>query len=237
MSLVVRDLISGYGKIEILHGVSIRADAGSIVGIIGPNGSGKSTLLKSIYGILRPWEGKIEYNGEDLTGLKPHEMLRKGLSFLLQRRSVFPYLSVQDNLMMGTWIYRSEPAKQEKLIEEVYNMFPSLKERRNDQARRLSGGMQRMLELGRALITDPRGFLIDEFSAGLAPKIAASLYHEIARLKERQMIIILVEQNVRQLMEIADYVYVLKEGRMVAEGFAKDLQTRLGEVVKDWLRY
>ena len=239
MSLEVENLISGYGKIEIIHDISMHAEKNIITGIIGPNGAGKSTLLKSIFGLIKPWKGTIRYNREDITHLKPYEHLDRGISYLLQRRSIFPYFSVEENLRLGAWIHRNDPKKQEKLIVQTYEWFPILKERKNDKARNLSGGMQRMLELGRALILNPKLLLIDEFSTGLAPKIAKELYLKIADLRSEHsdMIIVMVEQNVRQLMEVADYIYVLKLGKVVAEGPVDEFRTKLRDVVKDWLRY
>lgn len=239
MSLDVEDLVSGYGKIEIIHDISMHSEKGKITGIIGPNGAGKSTLLKSIFGLIKPWKGVVRYNGEDITHLKPHERLNRGFSYLLQRRSIFPYFSVEENLRLGAWLHRNEREKQQKLIERTYELFPILKEKRKEKARNLSGGMQRMLELGRSLILDPKILLIDEFSTGLAPKIAMSLYQKITELKSghTEMIIVMVEQNVRQLMEVADYIYVLKLGKVVAEGPVEEFRTKLRDVVKDWLRY
>ena len=238
MSLEIRDVVSGYGKIEIIHGVSMRAEKAKIICIIGPNGAGKSTLLKTIFGILKPWRGSILYEGEEITGLRPYTLIKKGISYVLQRRSVFPYLTVEENLRMGAWTIRKNKESAQEAIEENYKRFPILRERRNVRAGSLSGGEQRMLELARALITRPRLLLLDEFSAGLAPIIARQVYEEAERLKEEEGItIVAVDQNVRQAMKVADYVYVLELGRNKYEGAKEEFETRLRELIKDWLRF
>lgn len=238
MSLEIRDVVSGYGKIEIIHGVSMRAEKAKIICIIGPNGAGKSTLLKTIFGILKPWRGSILFEGEEITGLRPYTLIKKGISYVLQRRSVFPHLTVEENLRMGAWTIRRNKESAQETIEENYKRFPILRERRNVRAGSLSGGEQRMLELGRALITRPRLLLLDEFSAGLAPMIARQVYEEAERLKEEEGItIVAVDQNVRQAMKVADYVYVLELGRNKYEGAKEEFETRLRELIKDWLRF
>jgi len=238
VSLEIRDVVSGYGKIEIIHGVSMRAEKAKIICIIGPNGAGKSTLLKTIFGILKPWKGSILYDEEEITGLRPYTLIKKGISYVLQRRSVFPYLTVEENLRMGAWTIRKNKESAQEAIEENYKRFPILRERRNVRAGSLSGGEQRMLELGRALITRPRLLLLDEFSAGLAPMIARQVYEEAERLKEEEGItIVAVDQNVRQAMKVADYVYVLELGRNKYEGAKEEFETRLRELIKDWLRF
>lgn len=237
MSLEVRDIVSGYGKIEILHGVSMRAEKAKITCIIGPNGAGKSTLLKTIFGILKPRRGSIIYEGEEITGLKPFALIKKGISYVLQRRSVFPYLTVEENLRMGAWSIRKEKERVLEGIDENYKRFPILRKRRNVIARSLSGGEQRMLEIGRALMTRPKLILLDEFSAGLAPKIAMQVYNHAKRLKEEGITIVAVDQNVRQTMKVADYVYVLELGRNKYEAEKEKSETKLRELVKDWLRF
>ena len=237
MILKVIDISAGYGKIEVLHGVSINVQRNSVTAIIGPNGSGKSTLLKTIYGIIKPTRGTIIFNDRDITGIKTHLLIRSGMGYLAQRPSVFPYLNVEENLRMGVWIFRHDHARCREALQEVFERFPTLKEKRNLKAGALSGGERRMLELGRALMSQPELLLMDEFSVGLSPKIVKEAYRVLYELKKDGKITILaVDQNVRQILSISDYVYVLKIGRKILEGPKEDLLRNLNEVMIDWLR-
>jgi len=215
--LEVNDVVSGYGKIEVLHGVSLLAKEKDITCVIGPNGSGKSTLLKTIIGLIRPREGEISFNGEAIAGLKPPKILAKGLCLVSQARSIFPNLTVLENLNMGAYTIkdRNEVGKR---IEQVYTYFPILKERRKSQAYTLSGGEQRMLELGRALLVKPKMLMLDEPSAMLAPILVDRIFEEIKKINEMGIGIIFVEQNVRKAISFADYVYVLERGKNIFDG-------------------
>ena len=234
MSLEVHDLHSGYGPMKILHGVSMRAEKSKITCLIGHNGAGKSTLLKTIFGILRVEKGSVIFDGEDLTGLKPHEVLRKGISYIPQGTTTFPYLTVLENLEMGAYIEKDRLTIK-KSIEEVFERFPVLKERKSKMAGTLSGGEQRMLEIGRALMLRPRAILLDEPSMGLSPKLVTETFEKIKEMKKAGMTILMVEQNVRTGLKMSDYGYILVLGRKVHEGPAKDMLEAYGELLKTYL--
>ncbi|MGD2125766.1 MAG: ABC transporter ATP-binding protein [Desulfobacteraceae bacterium] len=234
--LAVEEAYVGYYKdINILQGVWIKAEGAQITSIIGPNGVGKSTLLKAIYGFLRPNKGKILYEGKDITGMDPYTASKKGLAYIPQRRNVFPYLSVEENMEMGAWTFRRDKARIKQRLEENYQRFPNLEAMRRRKAAFLSGGEQRMVELGRALMADPQLLLVDEPTAGLAPMFAKEIRIKLVDLKEESKAIILVEQNIREAIGVADYVYVLDLGRNKVEGSQEQFATDLKDLVKDWL--
>ena len=234
--LAVEEVYVGYFKdINILQGVSIKASEAQITSIIGPNGVGKSTLFKAIYGFLKPNKGRILYENQDLTGINPYSASRRGLAYIPQRRNVFPYLSVEENMEMGAWIFRRDKDRIKHKLEENYKRFPGLVTMRGRKAAFLSGGEQRMVELGRALMADPKLLLVDEPTAGLAPIFARQIRNKLVDLKEEGKAIILVEQNIREAIEIADYIYVLDLGRNKAEGSQDEFATDLKHLVKDWL--
>ena len=234
--LRVEELFVGYYKdINILQGVSIKAEKAQITSIIGPNGVGKSTLLRAIYGFLKPNRGRIVYEGEDITGMNPYTAARKGVAYIPQRRNVFPYLSVEENMEMGAWTFRRDKARIRQKLEENYQRFPNLATKRRDKAAFLSGGEQRMVELGRALMAEPRLLLVDEPTAGLAPLFAREIRNKLEELKAQGKAIILVEQNIKEAIGIADYVYVLDLGRNKVEGSRAEFATDLKDLVRDWL--
>jgi len=215
----IKDLYVGYYKdLDILQGVSLKAEEAQIVAVLGANGVGKSTLLKAIYGFLKPRAGKILLQSKDITGTAPHHLIEQGISYIPQHSSVFPYMSVEDNLQLGAWTFRQDKYRVQEKIEENYQRFPMLRERKNDDAGLLSGGMQRMVEVGRTLMTDPRVILVDEPTAGLAKMLSAQVYKMLTDLREEGLTIILVDQEIRQALKIADYVYVLELGKNRVEG-------------------
>ncbi|HIQ04890.1 MAG TPA: ABC transporter ATP-binding protein [Anaerolineae bacterium] len=218
--LEVRDLYVGYYKdLHILQGVSVTAQKGRITAILGANGVGKSTLLKAIYGFLVPASGEIVLDGQNIVGTPTHRLIDLGLSYIPQQPGIFPWMSVEENLEMGAWTFRNDKARIKRKLEENYERFPVLKERRKSKAGELSGGMQRMVEVGRALMTDPRMMLVDEPTAGLAKLLSQEVYEMLVRLRDEEgMTIILVDQEIRQALKIADYVYVLELGRNRFEG-------------------
>lgn len=218
--LEVRDLYVGYYRdLNILQGVSIKAERGSITAVLGANGVGKSTLLKAIYGFLTPNAGEILLEGKNVVGVPTHKLINMGISYIPQQPGVFRWMSVEENLELGAWTFRHDRARIRQKLEENYERFPQLKERRRSPAGELSGGMQRMVELGRTLMTDPRIILVDEPTAGLAKLLSEEVYQMLVDLRDREGItIILVDQEIRQALKIADYVYVLELGRNRFEG-------------------
>ncbi|MFQ5841341.1 MAG: ABC transporter ATP-binding protein [Thermodesulfobacteriota bacterium] len=221
--LELKDIHSGYEGVEILHGVSLTVEKEKIYCIIGPNGSGKSTLLKTIFGFVKPKKGKIFFDGNDITGHEPEQILRKGMCYVLQRRSIFPDLSVKKNLKMGAYI-REDKEEIRKDMEGVFELFPVLKEKREGMAGILSGGEQRMLEFARALMVYPKLILLDEPSAGLAPKVVKDTLGLISEMREKERItFLIVEQKVRTVLEISDYGYVVDLGRIKSKGNSQDL--------------
>jgi len=222
MSLEVNDIVSGYGGSTILRGVSIAARRSRITCLLGANGAGKTTLLKTIYGLLKLRTGKVILDGEDITGLKPYSLPKKGVSYVLQRKSVFPYMKVTENLDLGGWILKKKKLKQR--VKEVYDLFPRLKERKDVKAGNLSAGEQRMLEIARALMVEPKILILDEPTLGLAPKIVELLFKKIEETnKVEQTTILLAEQNVRKALTVSHYAYVMDLGRIKIEGRSDSL--------------
>ena len=218
--LEVKDLYVGYYKdLNILQGVTALAQEAKITTILGANGVGKSTLLKAIYGFLKPNSGEVLLGGASLLGVPTHERIDMGISYIPQQPGVFHWMSVEENLELGAWTFRSDKARIQRKLEENYERFPALKDRRKSKAGDLSGGMQRMVEVGRTLMTDPRVILVDEPTAGLAKLLSEEVYRMLVRLRDEEgMTIVLVDQEIRQALKIADYVYVLELGRNRFEG-------------------
>ena len=212
--LTAEDIISGYTKIDILYRVNIGVEPGQIVSIIGPNGAGKSTLLKTIFGILKPRHGRVELKGEDITGLKPDKIVQKGVSYVPQVDNVFPSLTILENLEMGAFIRNDDYSQR---IEDIYNLFPVLKDKSNQKASQLSGGQRQMVAMGRALMLDPSLLLLDEPSAGLAPRLVSMIFEKIIEINESGVAMIIVEQNAREALKMADYGYVLAMGKNVLD--------------------
>jgi len=217
--LEINDLYVGYYKdLNILQGVSLRARQAQITAVLGPNGVGKSTLLKSIFGFVKPQQGEVRFAEQDIVGTPAHHLVRLGISYIPQQQSVFPQMTVEENLELGAWSFRHDKARIRQKIEANYERFPILRERRRSPAGELSGGMQRMVELGRALMTDPKLILVDEPTAGLAVRLAREVYDLLIQLKDEGITILLVDQNICQAISISDYVYVLELGRIRHEG-------------------
>lgn len=213
--LEVRDLYVGYYKdLHILQGVNLIARRAKITTVLGANGVGKSTLLKAIYGFLTPASGEVRLADRILSGTPTHQRIRMGLSFITQQPSVFSWMTVEENLELGGWTFRGDKARLKSKLEENYQRFPALRERRRSNAGELSGGQQRMVELGRTLMTEPKVILVDEPTAGLAKMLTAEVYRLLANLRDHEGItIVLVDQEIRQALKIADFVYVLELGR------------------------
>jgi len=218
--LEVKDLYVGYYKdLNILQGVSITAQKAKITTVLGANGVGKSTLLKAIYGFLKPNSGEVLLDGQSLIGVPTHRRIDMGISYIPQQPGIFPWMTVEENLELGAWTFKNDRARIKRKLEENYERFPMLKERRKSKARELSGGMQRMVEVGRTLMTDPKVILVDEPTAGLAKLLSEEVYRMLVQLRDEEGItIVLVDQEIRQALKIADYVYVLELGRNRFEG-------------------
>ncbi|WP_454912950.1 ABC transporter ATP-binding protein [Variovorax gossypii] len=219
--LEVEDLRAGYGRIEALHGVSIRLDAGELVALVGANGAGKTTLLRTISGLLPSRAGRVRFLGQDISRSSPDIRVRMGLAQVLEGRQVFGPLSVQDNLRLGAFVHRE--AADERM-RRMYDLFPVLKQKKDLPAGTLSGGQQQMLAMARALMSAPKALLLDEPSMGLAPLLVRDIFRVIKELKDAGTPILLVEQNARAALAIADRGYVLETGKMTLEGPAQRLQ-------------
>jgi len=218
-NLRMEGVVSGYGSMEVLHGVSLEVEEGQIVTLLGPNGSGKTTLLRTIFGVVSPWKGKIYYKDEEINGLSPENMARRGMCYVPQEENIFPSLTVQENLEMGAFIRKDDWGAR---MEEIYEMFPDLTDRRKSRAGELSGGMRQMLAIGRALMLNPQLLLLDEPSTGIAPFLVDAIFENITRLKEQGVTVFLVEQNA-QALKCAEKAYILEGGEKKAEGSAQEL--------------
>ena len=208
--LEVENVYAGYIKdLNILQGINFRIEAHELVTVIGPNGAGKSTLAKTIFGLLSPNEGKITFKGENITGLKPNEIVTRGMCYVPQIVNVFPTLSIEENLEMGAYILSGSTKKQKEMI---YTMFPKLKERAKQKAGTLSGGERQMLAMGRALMLDPDLLILDEPSAALSPILVNNVFEQIKAINEAGKAIVLVEQNAKKGLMMAHRGYVLEKG-------------------------
>jgi branched-chain amino acid transport system ATP-binding protein len=207
----IRDLEAGYPNKQILFGVTLAVSKGEAVALLGANGSGKSTVLNTVSGFLRPWAGSIRLDGEELAGKAPHEIYRRGIIQVSQARDLFPDMSVEDNLRLGAWVRGGELAE---LLAGVYQSFPRLAERRRQPVRLMSGGEQQMVAIGRALMGRPKLLLLDEPSGGLAPAFVREIASIIAVLKQRGVTMVIIEQNIKLALAVADRFLILREGRV-----------------------
>ncbi len=220
--LEVRDLSAGYGEVQILWDLSFRLEAGQLTALIGANGSGKTTTLRAVLGLIRPWRGAIFFDGRDVTMLPPHRKAAMGLIMVPEGRQLFADMTVMENLEMGAVTGRARPRFRQNL-DRVFDLFPRLKERRNQKAGTLSGGEQQMLAIARALMAEPQILFLDELSLGLSPLLVLNLFESIRRLKSEGLTMLLVEQNVHLALAVSDYAYVLSGGRIELEGKARDV--------------
>ncbi|MCY3863937.1 MAG: ABC transporter ATP-binding protein [Chloroflexi bacterium] len=218
--LEINDLYVGYYEdLHILRGLSLKAETGKLTTILGANGVGKSTLLKAVYGFLKPHSGQVLLNGDDVTGTPTHRLIDRGISYIPQQPGVFKHMSVRENLMLGAWTFQKDKKRIESKIEDNFHRFPILREKQHDHAGNLSGGQQRMVEIGRTLMTDPEVILVDEPTAGLAKLLSEEVYEMLVTLRDEEgLTILLVDQEIREALKIADYVYVLELGRNKFEG-------------------
>ena len=239
--LRLEDVTAGYvGDIDVLRKLNLAVARGSITGLIGLNGAGKSTVMKTICGFLRPKAGRILYEGTEITGISPHQLMERGVGYIPQESSLFPFLSVSDNLRLpleGLARGNGRPVRGElaRRLEDTLTRFPELRARLGAQAGDLSGGQQKMLEFAKAYFVRPRLCLIDEPGVGLAPKIAEQVYEWIGLFALERMSILLIDHNVRRIVRMARYIYVLTLGEISAEGPPEAFQGDLHEQVKAWL--
>ncbi|MDT3737327.1 MAG: ABC transporter ATP-binding protein [Denitratisoma sp.] len=221
--LEIRELCVSYGKVEALHHINLKVEAGKIVTVIGPNGAGKTTMLSAIMGLL-PSKGEIEFQGEVQRDIEVEHLVAMGMTLVPEKRELFGEMSVEDNLLLGAFQrYRHGDRDEGKTMDQVFATFPRLKERRTQLAGTLSGGERQMLAVGRALMAKPKLLMLDEPSLGLAPLIVREIFHIIADLKKTGVAILLVEQNARAALQIADYGYVLETGSVALEGDSRQL--------------
>lgn len=223
--LEVEDLVGGYrADLDILHGISLAVEPGDMVSIIGPNGAGKSTVLKGIFGMILLKSGKVTFDRDDITDLGPQDTLRRGITFVPQGHNLFPEMTVEDNLRLGAYI-RDDKEQLKRDIERVYEMFPVLDENRRQVAGHLSGGQMQMLEMGRAMLLDPKLVLIDEPSLGLAPKVSKEVFGSVQDMKESGVSILIVEQNAEASLRMSDYAFVIETGSNKIDGPAEEIRT------------
>jgi branched-chain amino acid transport system ATP-binding protein len=235
--LVMREVVAGYGPTDIvLDGVSLAVRPNQVTVVLGPNGSGKSTSLRALYGLVHIRDGAVELDGEPINDTPVHQRLERGMALLPQGHSVFPELTVHENLMVGGWVFGRDTERLENALGRAYELYPMLADRKEVRAGSLSGGQQRLLEIARLLLTDPDILLIDEPSVGLAPVLADEVYDEVERLRELGKTILLVDQNVEAAIDLADYVYIFEYGRNKTEGVVGDFAGDVSEIVRDWLR-
>lgn len=221
MLLEVKDLVVKYGQITALNGVSLNVEEGKLTCLLGANGAGKSTLVKTLCGIMKPAEGQILYNGENIAGMPMHQIYKKGITLCPEGRRIFPQQTVYENLKMGAYNRKDNEVQAD--IEKYYEQFPILKQRKNQKAGLLSGGEQQMLAICRALMGRPKFLMLDEPSMGLAPKIVKEIFAMINQIREEGITILLIEQNAKQALKIADYGYVLDIGRITMHDEAQTL--------------
>jgi ABC-type branched-subunit amino acid transport system ATPase component len=234
--LELRSVVGGYVEgIDILNGVELTVQAGSVTGIIGPNGAGKSTLLKTVFGFLHPRQGRIAFDGRDISAEVPHVIKRLGIGYVPQGTNTFPQLTVHENLQLGAWVFRRDAARVTQMLERAYAAFPRLGEKRSLRATGLSGGEAKMLSIAKEMVTDPRLLLIDEPSAGLSPKIAEQVYAQLLAARSLGVTILLVDQNIAKAVEISDYLYMLEMGTVRRAGPRQAFADQLRELIRDAL--
>ena len=237
MALLELDrVVAGYvDGIDILNGLTLGVARGTVTGIIGANGAGKSTSLKTIFGFLRPRAGRIVFDGRDIASLPPHALKRLGIGYVPQSANVFPQLTVEENLQIGTWIFRRDRARVAAMLERAYTAFPRLRDKRRLRATVLSGGEAKMLSVAKELVTEPSLLLVDEPSAGLASRIAEQVYERLREVQAAGVTILLVVQNITKAVEPSDYLYMLEIGRVRREGPRQAFADQLREIIRDAL--
>ena len=240
--LEIKNLHAGYGRLKILRGINLSVPKGGIIALLGGNGTGKSTLLKTISGLLPVMEGSIEFDGEILERIKPHEIVKSGLVQVTQSKESYPAMTVEENLMVGSYVRSNRNAIKQDL-EKIYQFFPILKKRRKTLSGTLSGGEVQMLVIGRGLMANPKMLMLDEPSAAIAPKIVLEIFSNIYKISQTGVTILIVEQNVRMALLLAQYGYIIRDGVIMLEGKSEDLihdpsvrESFLGGTVTDTTR-
>jgi len=237
MALLELDgVVAGYvTEIDILNGVRLTVEAGSITGVIGPNGAGKSTLLKTIFGFLHPRQGRIAFDGREIQSAAPHAIKRMGIGYVPQGTNTFPQLTVHENLQLGAWVFRRDAGRMRQMLERAYAAFPRLAQKRRVRATGLSGGESKMLSIAKELVTDPRLLLVDEPSAGLSPKLSEQVYVQLLAAQREGVTIFLVDQNIAKAVEVSGYLYMLEMGQVRREGPREEFADHLREIIRDAL--
>src|SRR5262249_53932739 len=220
--LEIKELVGGYGSVQILNGASLKVDRGQIVALLGGNGTGKSTLLKATSGLIRPWSGSILFDGARIDGLRPDAIVRRGLVQVTQGKEAFPGMTVEENLRLGAYVVGNR-ARIAQAIERVYGYFPVLRDKRHQLSGTLSGGQLQMVCIGRGLMSSPKMIMLDEPSAALAPQVVMDIFRTIHRITRDGMTVLVVEQNVRMALLLAQYGDVIKDGVIEIEGPAEKL--------------
>lgn len=226
MILKIEDLVSSYGVIKALKGVSMEVHEGELVSLLGSNGAGKSTLLKSIIGMVKINSGHVYYEENEITGLHPSKIINNGISIVPEGRQIFADMSVADNLELGSFSRKADKELDQKILKNVYEFFPRLYERRSQMGGLLSGGEQQMLAIGRAMMSAPRLLLMDEPSMGLAPLVVEEVFEVIKKLKATGVTILLVEQNAKMALKVCDRAYVLSTGNIVDEDTGENMMKK-----------
>ena len=235
--LSAHNIVAGYvDEIDILQNVSVDVQDQQITSVIGPNGSGKSTLMRVICGFLTPKSGQVLWDDTDLTGRQSHTMAGLGICYLPQERTVYPHLTVEQNIYLGSWTFHRDKTRIRHELARVYDLFPMMQERRKSKAGDLSGGMQKLLEVARGMMIRPEILICDEPTVGLAPIIAKEVYDTIEHLKAGGLTILLVDQNVREAIRIGDQIYVLEVGQNKVNGTRAEFEANQHDMIKDWLQ-
>jgi len=223
--LEARDIVAGYSKeLDILNGVTLDVQEGTMVSIIGPNGAGKSTVFRVLFGLLHAREGTVAFDGQEVTNRPPADLLRLGITFVPQGRHVFPLMTVRENLELGAYI-RKDRATLKKDLERVYDLFPLLRERAKQKGGSLSGGEMQTLEMGRAMLLNPRLMYLDEPSLGLSPRMANEVFDKVEEIRDAGSTMLVVEQNADRSLQMSDYAYVLETGKNKYDGSAEEIRT------------
>lgn len=234
--LRLSDVTAGYVEgIDILRDVCLEAKEGAITGVIGANGAGKSTMMKTVFGFLHPRKGSIVFRDREIHTCHPYQLKQMGISYMLQEYSIFPDMTVKDNLLLGAWTFRQDKRRVTRRLAEIYDFFPVLAERRNQKANVLSGGYLRMLSVGKEIMSEPSLLMIDEPSVGLSPKITTEIYELLIKIARQGTTILIVDQNIMKALEISDYMYLLDMGQVKKAGPKKDFESDIRQIIKESL--